>query len=115
MEPIEVNSRVALILKLDDNKRNCYFLGYGIYEGKFVPDIGVLKRIYNKKRRRMIETSIKDGKENCRFILDEGQILYDFDCWMMEEERFKVVFIDDVYDEGWKVININIYGKRRKV
>ena len=104
---IEINDRVGIILKIDNETRKCYFLGYGIYEGKYVPSGDNLS-----KKAKMLS---RYKKESCRFKLDDGNIIYDIDCWIMSEGRFNAVFVNDEYKEGWKVINVDIKGKRRKI
>jgi len=110
----EINTRKAIVLKLNFNKKKCFLLGYGIYEGKFIPDTVILRRILNKKKRRLVENLIVDKIECCRFKMDDGQILYQFDGWFIPEKRFIDLFVNDSEKEGWKVINVDIYGKRRK-
>ena len=107
---IEINDRVAVILKTNRFTKECFFLGYGIYEGKFAPDIINC----SKKKRKWINGLIRENKEVCRFKLDNGEIYYDIDTWHMSAKRFEDVFIHDEYEEGWKVIRIDRYGKRRK-
>jgi len=107
---IKIGDRIGLILKTNVNTKECFFLGYGVYEGRFVPDIINCSKKYRKNAKWLI----RENKEICRFKLDNGEIFYEFDTWCMSEERFNAVFVNDEYKEGWKVINIDRYGKRRK-
>ena len=103
---IEINDRVALILKTNVPNKQCFFLGYGIYEGRFPLD----KKYCSKKVKKL---DVKKD-DSCRFKLDNGEIYFDIDIWVMSEERFNAAFINDEYKEGWKIINIDRKGRRRK-
>lgn len=107
MEPIEVGNRIGIILKLDNRKRNCFFLGYGIYEGKFIPP----ENVPSKKGK----TLYREHKECCKLLCDDGNTYWDFECWFMTEEMFKEVFVNDCYNECWDIINIDIKGRRRSI
>jgi len=104
---IEVNDRVGIIINTKDSTKECFFLGYGIYEGKYIPSGDNLS-----KKAKLLS---KEKKESCRFKLDDGNIIYATDCWFMFEERFNAVFVNDEYEEGWKIINVDIKGKRREM
>jgi hypothetical protein len=106
MEPIKIGERVGLVLKTNVRKHYCFFLGYGVYEGQFIPIDSIDKRV-----KRLNE----EQKICCRFKLDSGEIIYDFQCWFMSEERFNEAFINDCYEEGWKIINVDNKGRRRHV
>jgi hypothetical protein len=100
MEGIQPNERVALISKTNTKKHLCYFIGYGIYCGKFtVP----LNDKLDKKGRAIAKKFIPC----CKFITDDNKIFYDYECWEISEERFKAAFVNDEYKEGWKVIKVN--------
>ena len=100
MEGLQVNDRVALISKTNSRKHKCYFIGYGIYNGKFtVP----LNDKLDKKGRAIAKKFIPC----CKFTTDDDKIFYDYECWFMSEERFKAAFVNDEYKEGWKVIKVN--------
>lgn len=101
---IKTGERVALILKLDTKKRICYFLGYGVYDGEYIPELDLT----NKKTERI---TTKTNQESCRFTLDTGEVFYDYFVWFMEEDRFNKVFLNDCYEEKWKVKLCNKYGK----
>jgi hypothetical protein len=107
---IEINDRVGVILKTDNKTKECFFLGYGIYEGKFIPDIINC----SKKKLKHVKGLIKTNLEVCRFKLDNKEIYYDFDIWFMSAKRFEDVFIHDEYEEGWKIVNVDRKGKWRK-
>ena len=100
MEGLQVNDRVALISKTNSRKHKCYFIGYGIYNGKFtVP----LNDKLDKKGRYISKNFIPC----CKFTTDDDKIFYDYECWFLSEERFKAAFVNDEYKEGWKVIKVN--------
>ena len=104
MEPLKPNDRAALISKNYTKRHLCYFMGYGVYEGRYeIP--------YNKKLDRTGRKLAVNGELHCRFRLDDGKVFFDYECWNMSEERFKVVFVNDEYKEGWKVIKVNRKSK----
>jgi hypothetical protein len=105
MEPINPGERIAIIRNTNDSTRKCYFLGYGIYEGKFVPP----NYVPSKKGKEFSKRNI----ECCKLKLDSGEVLWDFEVWFMLENRFKEVFVNDYYKEYWEVIDIEINGKRK--
>ena len=105
MNPLEINDRIAVILKSDAKTRQCYFLGYGIYEGKMPLD----KQYCSKKVKKMNLGKV----DSHRFKLDNGEIYFDIDVWFMSEERFNAAFVNDEYKAGWKVVNIDRKGRRR--
>lgn len=107
MEPFNIGERIGIILKLDTRKRNCFFLGYGIYEGKFIPPANVP----SKKGKKLHN----EHESTDRFLCDDGNTYWMYESWIISEERFKEVFINDCYKENWKVINVDIHGKRRSV
>lgn len=102
---IEVGDRVATILELNNNKHKCYFLGYGAYQGKQI----VPENTEGKKCKRFIKFHIPAGK----IEMDDGNIYWDFQCWIMGEKRFKEVFIKDCYKEGWKIVEVDLKGRRK--
>jgi hypothetical protein len=105
---MEIGDRVGVILKTNNETRKCYFLGYGIYEGKYKLDARYCSK-------RAVNVLINLDVDLCRFKLDDGDKIYDADCWFMSEERFNAVFVNDEYKEGWKIINVDRKGKRRKI
>ncbi len=106
MELIKIGDRIAIILKTDNRTRNCFLLGYGIYEGKFIPPANVPSKKGKKFHNEYEPTD--------RFLCDDGNIYWMYESWIMSEDNFKAAFVNDCYDEGWKVINVDIKGKRRK-
>jgi hypothetical protein len=70
--------RVGAILGTNDTSVD--FLGYGVYEGDYIPKeavgflAGVLKRA---------------GRENPRIRLDNGGIVYGCECWWGDEEKVR--------------------------
>ena len=105
---LQIGDRVGVILKTNGITRQCFFLGYGIYEGKQPLDFNYI----SSKMKRKLGDSNKEGH---RFKLDNGEIYYDVDIWFMGEERFNAVFVNDEYEEGWKIINVDRKGRRRKI
>lgn len=112
MELINIGDRIAFATKLNVPMRICYLLGYGIYLGKFIPTEDEINNITNKKKRKIAKGITTEA---CKFKLDDGAIVWQWDGWFMAESRFKEVFINDCYKEDWIVKNIDIYSRRRKV
>jgi hypothetical protein len=101
---MDIGSRVAIISKLDTFKHKCYFIGYGIFSDRcLIP--------FNKNLNRDGKKLSKLNGLHCKFITDDNKIFYDYECWIISEERFKKVFIEDEYKEGWKVIRVNRKSK----
>ena len=104
MEPLKPGERIALISKNDNGRHISYLIGYGIYDGFFeIP--------YSKRLDKIGKQLAKRGGTHCRFHLDNGCVLFDYECWFMAEDRYKEVFINDEYKEGWRVVHINKKSK----
>ena len=74
----KIGDRVGAILGANDGI--CEFLGYGVYEGDFIPEeaVGFMAGILKKSKR-----------ENPRIKLDNGKIVYGCECWWGGEEKVK--------------------------
>jgi hypothetical protein len=57
------------------------FLGYGVYEGDFVPDDGPVGPFVDLLREEKIP--------NPRLRLDDGNVVYGIECWWGTEEAIK--------------------------
>lgn len=101
---IQINDRVAVISKNVVKLHRCYFIGYGVYNGKYTIPYNNKLNSYTKK---LSKSFIPCGK----FTLDDGRIFYDCEVWIMSEERFIKAFVEDEYKEGWKVIKVNRKSK----
>lgn len=110
---IEIGERIAFIKNTNARNRKCYLLDYGKYLGKYIPTEDDILLVTNKKKKKLMR---KNSNEACKFLLDDGTIVwFPWDGWFMLESRFKEVFINDCFNEGWKVVNIDMKGRRRKI
>ena len=69
---VKVGDRVGAVQKADEN--TVYFYGYGEYIGDTIPSRGILGDA---------------GIKNPTIKLDNGQVVYGFECWWGDEERIK--------------------------
>jgi hypothetical protein len=75
---IKAGERVGAILRA--NAGACEFLGYGVYEGDFLPEeaIGFIAKA-------LVEAKVK----NPRIRLDSGSVVYGCECWWGSEAEVK--------------------------
>lgn len=69
--------RVGAILSGNDDG-SINFLGYGVYEGDFIPDEAV---------GWMADVCREVGTTNPRIRLDSGKVVYGCECWWGKEEE----------------------------
>jgi hypothetical protein len=110
MKIVNIGDRIAFITKTNADTAKCYFLGYGKYLGKMIPTKEEIDLITNKKKHKIAKNVIDPV---CKFLLDDGSIVWQWDGWFISEERFIKVFIEDEYNENWEAINVDIHGKRK--
>ena len=68
------------------------FLGYGVYDGDYVPDVSWMK-----------EADITNPK----LIMDNGNIVWGYQCWWSSEEKIKRIL------KGYStIIEVDINGKK---
>lgn len=94
--------RVGAIMSaiLSEKDKTCSFLGYGVYEGDFVPDEGV---------GGFGDIIREDGMTNPRLRLDNGDVVWGCECWWSSEDKIKKELTK--YD---KVNIVSIHDYRRK-
>jgi hypothetical protein len=80
----KVGDRVAALLSA--NQQEVKLLGFGVYEGNFVPEADA--------PGWMAEMLHKDGTTNPRIRLDDGRIVYGCQCWWGLEDEVKKSFGD---------------------
>jgi len=92
----KIGSRVGAILGADNSIVE--FLGYGVYEGDFIPveSVGF-----------MADTMRKNGLTNPRIKLDSGKIVYGCECWWGDETAVQKRLAG--YE---KVVNVDIDNVR---
>ena len=69
---MEIGDRAGAFSSCDDD--TIELLGYGTYEGEQVPDKEALKRLV---------------VPNPKITLDDGRVVWGFECWWGSEEKIK--------------------------
>jgi len=108
--PLEINEEIAFVRGMNSNKHICYLLGYGKYLGKYIPTKDEINNIKRKDKKSLAFRI----KEACKFLLKDGNIYWEWDGYFINKNRFKELFIDDIYKEGWKIIYVDKNGRWRK-
>ena len=92
----EVGARIGAILGSDD--KTVKLLGYGVYEGDFVPP----------------ETTggFNTGRPNPRLKLDSGKVVWGCECWWGSEAKMKSE-IEKWTAAGYVIIAVDIDDARR--
>jgi len=107
VNPIEPGERVAVVLnRINEKKHKIYFVGYGKYDGLYECPNSI-----KKLKKLALNKKILLG----RITLENGGTAWLYNCWIHRAERFDELFIEDIYKEGWKVINVDLNGKFRKI
>jgi hypothetical protein len=88
--------RIAAIYEACIATSTCHFLGWGVYEGDFVPP-------------PEINPTLNQGAPNPRLRLDNGQIVWGCECWWGSEKEFK-----DIIGSFRKVIPTDIEKVRKQ-
>lgn len=92
MPVAKIGDRVGAILSA--SKTHVYLLGFGVYEGDFVPDAS-----------DSIATAIREmGWKNPRLRLDDGRVVWGCECWWGPEERVRREM------EGRTVVRVDLDG-----
>jgi hypothetical protein len=68
--------RIGALLEACVATSKAHFLGYGVYEGDFIPPPEV-------------NPDLNPGIPNPKLILDNGQVVWGCECWWMPEEDMK--------------------------
>ena len=91
--PRDVGTRIGALLTYDSD--TCLFLGYGVYEGDFIPPTTV--------------GGLNKGFPNPRLKLDNGETVWGCEVWWGPEAEMKT--IADRYEAkgGLKLVDINDY------
>lgn len=110
---IKIGGRVGAIL--GSERETVSFLGYGVYEGEFIPKeaVGVMARLLKKSRRT-----------NPRIKLDSGKVVYECECWWGSEKEIqeklkgyheiKNVDIDEVRNDFIKTQEVRSKEKKNE-
>jgi hypothetical protein len=98
----KVGSRVGAILGTEG--KNVKLLGYGVYEGDFVPDqsCGGMGAILSEA-----------GIINPRIKLDSDKFVYGCECWWGPEDLVKAKIIS-CQANGYNIINVEIDEERAR-
>lgn len=93
----EIGDRVGAVLSAKNGIAE--LLGYGIYEGDFVPEeaVGWIADIIREQKRG-----------NPRIRLDSGKVVYGCECWWGDEDAVKKRM--DVYD---RIVEVDIDEVRK--
>ena len=94
----DIGTRVGAILGSNKQTKVIDFLGYGVYEGDYVPQEAV----------GMMADMLKEHKVNNPCIkLDSGQKVYGCECWWGSEEQVKEQ-LEDAVKQGYTVKDVQI-------
>lgn len=102
MSKSNIGDRVGAILSASEEE--IQFLGYGVYEGDFIPEeaVGDLASI-----------AVEAGITNPRIKLDNGSVVYGCECWWGPENAIKAR-IEKAREAGTKIINVTIGDFRQE-
>jgi len=101
----KIGERVGAVLDSDPEAKVVHFLGYGIYEGDFIPAEAV---------GMMAEIARKGGCKNPRLLLDGGRRVYGCECWWGGEASVKK-HIAAWEQRGYVIQNVDIDEVRTEV
>ena len=87
------------------NKQLVQLLGYGVYEGDFVPESAA---------GDIAEVAREIGDPNPRIRLDNNQVVWGCECWWGPEEEIKQQ-IKQLESAGAKVLMIDIEEERKRL
>lgn len=90
-----IGDRVGAILS--QQGLTVYFLGYGVYEGDFVPPADV-------------NPLLNQGRKNPKIRLDNGKTVWGCECWWGPEERIK----GELANPNLKVVEVDIDEERKR-
>jgi len=90
-----VGCRIGALLSSDDYAKRALFLGYGTYESDSVPPRGL---------PGFMGDLLHDAKrENPRFVMDNGNVVWGFQCWWCSEaEMQKVIAV--MHENNYQII-----------
>jgi hypothetical protein len=77
---VRIGERVGAILGANYETGVVEFLGYGTYDGDFVPETAV---------GFMAEISREIGNPNPRITLDSGNVVWGCECWWGSEDKVR--------------------------
>lgn len=80
MTTVSVGDRVGAILSM--NADSVHLLGYGVYEGEYEPP-------FIKEMKNRGEVPEADDYRNPKIKLDDGRIVWGFQCWWGTEEKIR--------------------------
>ena len=94
----KIGSRIGAIFGA--NSKRVEFLGYGTYEGDFMPMEAV---------GTIAEVLVEQKTGNPRLRLDSGKVVYGCECWWGEEDEIK-----ERLKTYPKIVNVDIDKIRKK-
>jgi hypothetical protein len=101
---IRIEDKVGAILDYNVKSKRIRFLGYGIYEGNFVPHqaIGYLRDI------------LVSNNATCpRIKLDTGKYVYGCECWWGSVDIIDKE-LEKARNDGYEVVNVDIDEVRKE-
>lgn len=118
-------TRVIAISHTDEE--TIYIFGYGVYEGNFLPpyinieeELNLYKIEYTDAKKLdpllpeefdevEFRRAVKDNLSNPRIKLDNGKMIWGYECWWSPLEDVNMETVDK------KVVEIDIDAERRKL
>ena len=98
----QIGRRIGAILGSDDKKVK--FLGFGKYEGDFIPLEAVGFLAENLRKNQMT---------NPKLLLDNGKIVYGCECWWGSEEEVKIQ-LENYKKDNLEIIDVDIDEIRKQ-
>ena len=95
--------RVGALLGSDETSID--FLGYGVYDGDYIPKEAV---------GFMAEILKRSGRENPRITLDNGGVVYGCECWWAGEEKVQKL-LQTYKENGLEIKMVRIDDVRAKI
>ncbi len=93
--------RVGAIL--DSDNEVCRFLGYGVYEGNFVPD---------ENAGGLAALCLTISRPNPRIRLDNGDVVWGGECWWGSEDAIRTE-LEKKRTAGIQVVEVRIADARK--
>ena len=94
----EIGDRVGAILSTEQGVVN--FFGYGVYDGKHIPEGAV---------GPFAQAAVEVGLSNPRIKLDSGEFVYGCECWWGPEKKVK-----ELINNHENVVMVDVVEWRKK-
>lgn len=100
---MQKGTRVGAVISA--NNQEVILLGYGVYEGDFVPDENAVG--FGPLLRSI-------GRTNPKIVLDSGDVAWGCECWFGEEDSLKTM-IEDKLAHGAVLTEVKISDVRSEI